>query len=342
MAVIIPTGWERFGSDMQGMSSSILAGMKIKADKDAAEEAAASDPMKLILARLVEKDLLGGKQPDVTGTQPNAQQIQETIGQPVPSIQGAGGNLPVDVISQLRGKQAAPPVTPQPGMGLTKITSSGPTFEPDLMDKANVEIWKDWQKESGSNERSLAENYGALKGVNQMLISTWKAAAIEKRDKGIPQGLASKIMAGTVDILELKGYPHTKAYVGAKIESAMNAVKIISGGSRIPRDIFKAIMSSYPTDTGIKEDAYAKLRQSVHSSTARTVSRAFEPKELDMINKDFESLWNNTPPAKLPENISLETQTKNFQLPDGRTLYNVPVAELPKLINDFEWVEEVK
>jgi hypothetical protein len=255
-------------------------------------------------------------------------------GVPVPF---QAGQQPATSEDVLAGNLSAPPT----GTRVESYTGGGLTIKNEDLSDEERAIWKTWATEVAKNKATNIENYKAVKALMQPVMSFWKAAAQEKADKGIPKGLASKIASGAADMLELEGFPASKAFMGVQIETAMNLSKLISGGSRIVRDVFNKLLKTLASDTGISRDAFAKLSQTMKSSFARANGREATPEELALLDKDILAMWNSTEAAQIPSEEELSgviNKTYSFKLPDGRII-DVTADKIPQLMKDFEELE---
>jgi len=247
------------------------------------------------------------------------------------------GQQPATSEDVLAGNLSAPPT----GTRVESYTGGGLTIKNEDLSDEERAIWKTWATEVAKNKATNIENYKTVKALMQPVMSFWKAAAQEKADKGIPKGLASKIASGAADMLELEGFPASKAFMGVQIETAMNLSKLISGGSRIVRDVFNKLLKTLASDTGISRDAFAKLSQTMKSSFARANGREATPEELALLDKDILAMWNSTEAAQIPSEEELSgviNKTYSFKLPDGRII-DVTADKIPQLMKDFEELE---
>ena len=114
--------------------------------------------------------------------------------------------------------------------------------------KAIMEAQKGALSATWKNKMTMEENLGKTFGLMQNTVAVWKAAANEKKQRGVPPGLLSMGYGAGVRGLHLGGRPHTTAYPGQRIETAMSLSRIISGGARIIRSVIQMLLQTLPED----------------------------------------------------------------------------------------------
>lgn len=227
-----------------------------------------------------------------------------------------------------------PPRTEQFQTGISKY--GVPEFKEQLTPeyKAALDIETNWKKEVLKNKKTAMESFNAVSGLLQNTVAVWKAAAQEKEERGVPAGFASKHAGKVVEGLDLAGFPHTKAYPGQLIETAMAMSKIITGGSRIIRSVINKLIQTFPTDNRRPKDMQAKISQTFRNSFTRAMSRSLTKEEMRYIDNELADLL-ATPPATIPEAGARIVPPRIMQV--GGKEYRVPIEEMVDFINSPEF-----
>ncbi len=162
------------------------------------------------------------------------------------------------------------------------------------------------------NKQTAADTFNSVAGLMQILSSVWHAAAVEKggildptKTGASAQAFIAGKTGGVAEALDLAKFPQTKAFIGARIETALNLSKLITGGSRIVKDIFKNILKTLPKDNRLFDDFAAKTSQTFKTNFVRALGRPLTRDEIDLIDDQAEVII-NTEPARLPENTREE------------------------------------
>lgn len=170
-----------------------------------------------------------------------------------------------------------------------------------------------------ADQAVMKQNFGKVSALMENLVSRWKAAAKEK--EGIPlqekTGLSSMLVGGVIRKFHLTGKPHTTAYPGQRIETAMAMSRIITGGARVIRSVINKLMETLPEDDAIVENMQQKVAQTLTNAYRLSIGRTLTPEEEAMIDAEVERIL-QTPPAR----EAVTTRPIKEKSEDKRNLYN--------------------
>lgn len=147
------------------------------------------------------------------------------------------------------------------------------------------------------DKKQQEANFGKVSALMQNLVSRWKSAAQEKTEKGFAPGLPALARGGVGKAFRERGIPHTSAYPGQRIETAMAMSRIITGGARIIRSVINQLMTTLPEDDAIPENMRTKVAQTLTNAYRLSVGRRLTPDEEEKINAEVERIL-QTPPAE--------------------------------------------
>lgn len=223
----------------------------------------------------------------------------------------------------------------------TKVNSDYAKYlaQKEFRSKEEDKILIEAQKEKEENLR-IADS---VKALMQNQVAVWKAAAIEKKQKNIPKGFVAKHTGGVAETFALEGLPHTKAYQGQVIETAMGLSKIITGGSRVIRSVINKLIETLPKDDMLLEDMEAKISQSLFNTYARAIGRDItkdERQELQLMVREIL----DTPPSTVLEPGQLQAPEYKWLRVNGAD-YKIPIEDVARVmleeVDDDDVIEDV-
>lgn len=258
--------------------------------------------------------------------QPPVQAVQPGVVPPQPGV-AAPGIAPSPGIN-VGGQQFVPTEMRPTPLGGPQVTKYGPSAQ----SKADLEIETNWKKTVTKNKKTAWENFNQTHALLKNTMAQFKAARVEMKARGVPEGLATKAMGGVAKTLELQGYPQTKAYEGQVIETAMSLSKIITGGARIIRSVINQLIKTLPQATGIQKDADAKIAQSFRNAFTKSHGKPLTKAETAFMDKQVAELL-ATPAATIPGGVAPVDKTYTFQV--GGENYNIPSDKVLEFINSF-------